>query len=145
MYKKIVGIVALTSSLLFSQGVLAHSWSCGKGMKEMVSDLKLNNDQKAKVDTIMSQLKANMKTTWSQMGDLEKQIHQQVISDKMDTSTLNGLVDQKAKLIGDNMKAKLTAQNQIMAVLTAEQKTTLQNKLQAREDKIAAKFKKCDD
>jgi periplasmic protein CpxP/Spy len=144
MYKKILWIVAFTSALIFSQGTLAHSWSCGKGMSKMVADLKLNADQQAKVDVIMSQLKASMKANWSQMGDVEKQIHQQVMSDKMDTATLNGLVDQKTKLMGENMKAKLTAQNQMMMVLTAEQKTALQTKIQAREDKMATKLKKCD-
>jgi Spy/CpxP family protein refolding chaperone len=41
------------------------------------------------------------------------------------------------------MKAKLVAQNQVMTVLTPQQKTDIQAKLQALEDKMAAKFKSC--
>lgn len=145
MYKKIVWIVALASSIAFSQTVLADSCGCGKGMQEMLSELKLDAAQKTKIDGIMSQMKSNMKTIWAQKKDLDKQINQQVNSDKMDTAAMNSLVDQKTKLIGDTMKAKHSAQNQIMAVLTPAQKTMMQNKMQAREDQMETKFKNCHD
>lgn len=143
MYKKILWIIAFASSLIFSQAVLADSWGCGEGLKKMLANSSLDDAQKAKIKPIMDQLKASMKDTWSKMGDLDNQIKQQVNSDKMDTSVLNSLVDQKTKLIGDAMKAKLVAQNQVMAVLTPQQKSDIQTKLQALEDKIAAKFKSC--
>lgn len=143
MYKNILWTIALVSSLIFSQAVLADSWGCGEGLKQMLTSLKLDDTQKAKINPIMDQMKTSMTDTWSQMKDLDKQIQQQVNSEKMDASALNGLVDQKAKLIGDTMKAKLNAQNQVMAILTPEQRTTIQNKLQAHEDKIAAKYKRC--
>lgn len=143
MYKKMLWIIAFAFSLIFSQAVVADSWGCGEGLKKMLANSNLDDAQKAKIKPIMDQLKSSMKDTWSQMGDLDNQIKQQVNSDKMDTSVLNGLVDQKTKLIGDAMKAKLVAQNQVMAVLTSQQKTDIQTKLQALEDKIAAKFKSC--
>ena len=145
MYKTIVWIIAFTASLVFTQTVLAaDSCGCGgEGLKRMVSDLKLDDAQKAKIMPIVDQLKTNTKNNWSQMNDLDKQIHQQVSSDKMDLTTLNGLVDQKTKLIGDNMKAKFTAESQIMSNLTAEQRTTLQSKMKALEHKMAEKFKSC--
>jgi len=91
----------------------------------------------------MKQLKSDMKNTWSQTKELDDQINQQVNSDNMDTSVLNGLVDQKTKLIGDSMKLRLNAQNQVRAILTTEQKEILRTKLQAFEEQIGAKFKSC--
>lgn len=143
MYKKILWILAFSSSLFFSQTVLADEWGCGEGLKQMVANLKLDEAQQAKIKPIMDQLKSGMDSLWPKMGELDNQIKQQVNSDKMDVTLVNGLVDQKVKFIGDAMKAKLDAQNQILAILTPEQKTVIQAQLQALEDKIAAKFKSC--
>lgn len=143
MYKKIVWIVALVSSLVLSQAALADSWGCGEGLKHMIAKMALTDAQKDKIKPIMHKLKSDMKDTWTQMKDLDNQIKQQVNSDTMDASVLNGLVDQKTKLIGNAMKAKLLAQNQVMAILTPEQKVAIKAKLQALEDKIATKFKSC--
>jgi len=143
--KKILWTVAFAFSLIFSQAVLADSWGCGEGLKQMLTTLNLTDDQKAKLKPIMDQLKTGMTNLGPQMADLDKQINTLVSSDNMDSSALDSLVDQKAKLIGGAMKAKLMAKNQVMAILTPEQKTIIQGKLQALEDKIAAKFKSCHD
>ncbi|MGQ3891902.1 Spy/CpxP family protein refolding chaperone [Legionella sp. CNM-4043-24] len=145
MYKKILWTIALVSSLLFSQNILANHWGCGEGMQKIMAGLNLDDAQKAKLKPIMDQLKSGMMTMGTQMDALDKQIDAQVNSDKMDANALNGLVDQKAKLIADAMKAKLMAKNQIMAILTPEQKATMQSKMQAMKDKIAAHFKSCQD
>lgn len=145
MYKKILWIMAFSCSLLFSQSIFANSWGCGEGMKQMLQSLKLTDDQKTKIQPILDQLKTSVKTAASQMGALETQISQQVTSATMDQGTLDGLVDQKAKLIGDMMKAKLTAKNQIIAILTPEQKTAILGMMKKLEDKIAARYKDCHD
>lgn len=63
----------------------------------------------------------------------------------MDQATVDGLIDKKTKLVGDMMKAKVTAQNQIYSVLNPQQKTELQNKVKKMEDKMAEQFKSCHD
>jgi periplasmic protein CpxP/Spy len=141
MYKKIIWMVTLVLSLALSQTVFAN-WECG-GLKRMVGSLNLSDEQKTKIKPILEQLQTSGKTAGSQMRDLDKQIKQQVISADMDQSTVNGLVDQKTKLIGDMMKAKVTAKNQIFGILTAEQKTKLQNKMKEFEQKMTDKYKKC--
>lgn len=143
MNKKILWIVAFAFSLVLSQTAVADSWGCGEGMKKMVESLKLDDAQKAKIKPILEQLKSTMKDNWTQMSGLDTQIKQQVQSANMDQSTVDGLVDQKTKLIGNMIKAKIMAKNQIANILTADQKTQLQGMMNKLEDKIAAKFKSC--
>lgn len=143
MFKKLLGMLVCSFALIFSQITFADDWGCGEGLKSMLESLKLDDAKKAEVKKIMEQSRENLQAASSQMDSIDKQINEQVASDKMDQDRVNSLVDQKAKLIGDMMKAKLTAKNQILALVTPEQKKALLEKMAKLEDKIAAKFKKC--
>ncbi|MFC3909158.1 Spy/CpxP family protein refolding chaperone [Legionella dresdenensis] len=143
MYKKLLGVVVLASSFALSQVTFAHSGSCGEGLKEMISSLKLDNSQREKIKPVLDQLKSTIKDNAAQMQDLNTQIQQQSMSASMDQSTVNGLVDKKTTLIGNMIKAKINAKNQIFNVLNADQRTALQSKMQKMEEKMAAKFKNC--
>jgi periplasmic protein CpxP/Spy len=61
----------------------------------------------------------------------------------MDQSAVDDLVNKKATLIGDVMKAKIKAKNQIFVILTPQQRTQLHDMMQKLEDKIAEKYKNC--
>ena len=141
MYKKIIQAAAFTFTLALSPVVLAHE--CGEGLKHMVESLKLDDGQKSKIKPILEQLKSTMKNDAAQMKDLSQQLNQQAESANMDQSAVDSLVDKKTKLIGDMIKAKITAKNQIYAVLTPQQKTDLQNKMKKIKEKMADKFKSC--
>lgn len=143
MYIKLLGSIAVACSLAFSQGVLADDWGCKEGLKSMVMSLKMDESTKTKVMAILDNLRSTKKATASQMESLDKQIHDQVRSDKMDQTAVNDLVDQKAKLIGDMMKAKISAKNQIFMLLNPEQKAELSANMQKLEEKISNKFKSC--
>lgn len=144
MFKKLIGIVALAFTFALSQSAFAHS-SCGEGLKNMVESLKLDPAQKEKIKPILDQLKTSIRASADQMKDLRTQMHQQVTSTTMDQGAVDGLIDKKTKLIGDMMKAKMTAKNQIFNILNDQQKTELQNKWNKVEEKWAAKFKECHD
>lgn len=143
MYKKILGTVALAFTLAMSSTVFAHSMECGQGLKQMVESLKLDDSQKQKIKPILESLKSNIKQSADQMQDLRKQIDDQVTSATMDQSSVNDLIDKKAKLIGDMMKAKAMAKNQIYAVLNAQQKTQLQGMMKNAKEKMEEQFKSC--
>lgn len=143
MYKKILGIALLATTFAMSPVGFAKSCICGEGFKKMIGDLKLDSAQKDKIQPILDQMGATMKADGTQMDEITKQLHEQVVSDKMDQATVDGLVDKKTKLIGDMMKAKLSAKSQIFAVLTPQQKTELQTKMDAQEEKIANEYKSC--
>ncbi|QMT60342.1 Spy/CpxP family protein refolding chaperone [Legionella sp. PC997] len=143
MYKKIIQTAVFAFTLVLSPVVLAHSGGCGEGFKSMVESLKLDDGQKAKIKPILDQLKTSMKNDAEQMMDLSRQINQQAQSANMDQSAVDDLIDKKTKLIGDMMKAKITAKNQIFGVLNTQQKTELQNKMKKMEAKMEEKFKNC--
>ncbi|PWY54059.1 hypothetical protein DGG96_19080 [Legionella qingyii] len=143
MYKKIIQTAVFTVTLALSPVVLAHSGDCGKGFKSMVESLKLDDSQKAKIKPILDQLKTLMKSDFDQMKDLSQQINQQAESATMDQSTVDGLIDKKTKLIGDMMKAKITAKNQIFSVLKPKQKSELQDKMKKMEEKMEKQFENC--
>jgi protein CpxP len=145
MYKKLLGIFVLVGAFVLTTPLLAHSGMCGEGMSKMLESLKLDDSQKQKIKPIMDSLKANMKQSADQMVDLSKQLNAQMVSETPDQSAVNDLVDKKAKLIGDMMKAKIDAKMQIYAVLNSQQKTVLQNKMKQIEEKMAEKFKGCHD
>lgn len=145
MYKKILGTLALAFSLVLSSAVFAHSGECGEGMQKMLDSVKLDDSQKQKIKPIMANLKDSMKQSVDQMKDLNKQINDQADSANMDQSAVNSLIDQKTKLIGDMMKAKVMAKNQIYTILTAQQKASVQSMMKKMHDKMEEKFKSCHD
>jgi Spy/CpxP family protein refolding chaperone len=144
MYKKIIQITAFALALVISPVVLAQA-GCGQGLRELVDSLNLDQSQKEKIKPILEQLKTTIKTDASQMQELKQQLNQQAESANMDQSAVDSLIDKKTKLIGDIMKAKISAKNQIYAILKPEQKTELQNKMKKIEEQWAEKFKKCHD
>ncbi|MFI4919493.1 MAG: Spy/CpxP family protein refolding chaperone [Legionellales bacterium] len=143
MYKKIIQTAAFTCALVLSPVILAHTGACGERMKNMVESLKLDDSQKTKIKPILEQLKSTMKMDASQMHDLSNQLNQQAESATMDQSAVDSLIDKKTKLIGDMMKAKIAAQNQIAAVLNPQQKMELQQKMKEVKAKWEEKAKSC--
>ncbi|MFA6303718.1 MAG: Spy/CpxP family protein refolding chaperone [Legionella sp.] len=142
MYKKLIAIFSLAFSLVVCQVAFAE---CGEGMRTMIDSLKLDDAQKAKIKPILDQLKTAVKDNGPQLMDVSKQINQQVTSASMDQATVDGLIDKKTKMIGDMIKAKVAAKNQIFAVLNDQQKAELQTKFKALEEKMESKFKSCRD
>lgn len=67
----------------------------------------------------------------------------QASSSSMDQGNSDALIDKKTKIIGDMMKAKMAAKNQIFSILNDKQRTELQSKMKKAEDKMIEKFKEC--
>lgn len=146
MFNKFIAGVVFAFSLVLSQAALADNQACGgAGLRAMVDSLNLDAGQKEKIKPILEQLKSSVKDNASQLMDLSKQINQQSVSANMDQSTVDSLIDKKVKMIGDMIKAKVSAKNQIFAVLNDKQKSLLQSKMKEVEDKMEAKFQSCHD
>jgi periplasmic protein CpxP/Spy len=143
MFKKFLLIITFVSSLIINQMVFAESSVCRESLNEMVQSINLDAAQKAKIKPILDQLKSTFKANESQMEALKSQITQQVNSANMDQGKVNSLVDEKTKLIGEVMKAKIMAKNQIFALLNPQQKGKLQEMIKKSDEKMTALFKKC--
>ena len=143
MYKKILWAMTLSLTLILSSTGFAHSSMCREKLDTMIESLKLDDQQKEKIKPILAQLKTTMSAAMTQMNSVSTQLDQQVWSTSMNEDTVNSLIDQKTKLIGEMMKAKMKAKNEVFTILTAAQRTVLQNRMKTMEEKIAAKFKNC--
>jgi protein CpxP len=143
MFKKSLWIITFVSSLMINQMVFADSSVCGESLSQMVQSINLDATQKEKIKPILDQLKSTLKASGSQMDASVSQIRQQVNSTNMDQEKVNSLVDEKTKLIGDVMKAKIMAKSQIFSILNPQQKGKLQDMIKKSDEKMAAAFKKC--
>lgn len=143
MYKKFLWTIIFVSAFMLNQMVFADSSVCRESLSKMVQSVNLDDGQKAKVKSILDQLKSNLKASGSQMHDLDTQLTEQVNSSNMDQDKANGLVDQQTKLIGDMIKARIMATNQIFSILNPQQKEKLQAMIKKSEEKVAAEYKKC--
>lgn len=141
MVKKIVWIAAVTCSLAFSASTFASP--CRDSLEKMVDSLSLAKEQSDKLKPIMMQFKTTMKDKAAMMKDLDMQIKKQESSSTMEEATVNGLVDKKAALIGDMMKAKVQAKHQVMDILNPEQRMVIQNKMEKMEKKMAERYAAC--
>lgn len=146
MYKKFLGAATLALTLAVSSTSFAHSEMCGANkLQHMVSSLKLDDAQKQKIQPIMDNLKTTIQQDWQQLHDLNQQIDAQAVSASMDQSTVNDLVDKKTKLIGDMIKAKVNAENQVIGILNAQQKVELQGMMIKAKEKMEKKMQHCHD
>ncbi len=109
----------------------------------MVESLNLTQEQKTQITPILENMKTTIKENSAQMRDLETQMKTQANSETMDQTAIDGLVDRKTALVGNLMKARFSAQNQISAILTPEQKTKLHSAIQAEEEKMVTTYKAC--
>ena len=141
MVKKLLWITAVSCSLVMSANTFAHH--CRDSMEKMVSSIQLSKEQKEKLNPVLMQLKTSMHDKVMQMKDLSNQIKAQEKSATMDQSVVDGLVDKKAALVGDMMKAKAQAKYQVMGMLTPEQKKMMQDKMDKMEMKMAEEYKSC--
>ena len=141
--KKILQIILISSCVLFAQIVFANPF-CRAGFDKMVQSLNLDPNQKTQIAPILRQLKQQLQNSGEQMGDLNKQINQEANSAPMNQAKVNDLVDKQTKLIGNMIKAKITAKNQIFSILNPKQKEKLQERVKEQEQKMAEKYKKCD-
>ncbi|MFA5960771.1 MAG: Spy/CpxP family protein refolding chaperone [Tatlockia sp.] len=145
MNKKLITVVAFVFSFALGQVAYADNWGCGEKIKTMVESLNLDSGQKDKIKPVMEQLKTSMEGSVTQMKDISGQLKQQMESTTMDQSTVNDLIDKKTKIIGDMMKAKVMAMNQVYNILNPQQKMQLQTKVKQVEEKMEEHFKSCHD
>lgn len=134
--------MALACSLVLGQAAYSDSM-CGKGIKKMLDTIKLDEAQKEKVKPFLEQQASTMKELGGQMQALDTKLDEQMNSAQPDQSAIDGMVDQKVKLIGQMIKTKISTKVQIFGVLNTDQRSQLQGMLKKTAEKIAEKYKEC--
>lgn len=123
-----------------NQMASTHQESCGcQHMKDMMKAFDLDKSQQAKIKTIKEDLSQSQQANREQMRSIRTQIHEFITSGSTDEAKLNGLIDQKKELLGQMIKARIMAKQQMYNVLTDKQKTQFKEKLQQWEQEHKAK------
>ena len=142
MNKNSLGAILIACSFVLSPFSFAKSHSkptstpCGGAeVKMLVEKLALDTKQQANVCDIKSQLRANMQSNWENLRTVHMQINQEVMSDKMNETKLDVLIDAKVQLFTAMMKARAMSDHQIYTSLNAEQKTKFQAMIKQQEEK----------
>ncbi|MCA0402852.1 MAG: Spy/CpxP family protein refolding chaperone [Proteobacteria bacterium] len=141
MKTKMLSIVFFAFSLAMGQALAdtpstdsQSSCGCGGHMKKMVETLKLDDSQQAKIKSIKEQMKASQQANREQMKSIRMQMNQLVQAPNVDEAKLDSLINQKKELMGQMMKARVMAKNQIFNLLNPQQKTQYQDMMKKWED-----------
>ena len=144
MKKTIIGAAALTCSLLFGQPVLADSDNeCGEGLKNMLSSLHLTSDQQKKIEGYKEEAKKTIMDKAQDMKNLQTKIKDEMKKKDYNANTVDGYIDDKAKDIGEIMKAKMKLEQNIASVLDPKQKEKFDEERNKRQEKMEQKYEKC--
>ncbi|MDI9819805.1 MULTISPECIES: Spy/CpxP family protein refolding chaperone [unclassified Legionella] len=134
---------AVNSAQPASNSQPSNDNACPDRMKKMIDGLNMDAAQQAKVKAIKDQLKESQKANWEQMKSIRSQMHDLIQSDTLDDSKLNSLIDQKKELLGQMMKAKVQAKQQIYSLLNDQQKAQFKQMMKQKEENRMMKYKKC--
>ncbi|BCL68295.1 periplasmic repressor CpxP [Vibrio nigripulchritudo] len=155
--KKMVLMAAALPLVLGSASVMAfggkghhkggHEFGgkCGVGLdKRVMRKLDLTDEQKAQLKQMREDARSNMKGKSSEMF-AQKQAHQQqvqqlLLADTFDENAAQVLATQMVEAQTEKRVKMLEQQHKAMSILTAEQKTKLQELQQERAEKCAEKF-----
>lgn len=128
-----------------SQPTTATPAAADKGgplIVKLTNKLNLTPAQRAQIKTIVQNARPQMADLMNQAGTTEKAIHAAMNSDQYDAAQIKTLATQKGNIIAQLIEARADMHHQVMAVLTADQKTQLKQmmeqesaKWQARRDK----------
>ena len=97
----------------------------GNGMMHVMKSLDLSKEQRASIQTIMQAQRDKMQSNRTQMQEIRKSLHEQVMSSQFDANKVRALADAKAKIMADMTVQRVESMNRIRHVLTPEQAAKL--------------------
>lgn len=97
----------------------------GRGMRAMLKQLDLSEEQRGRIDAVSQELKPQFKEKWTALRNVSKQLSALGMSDNYDESRVNDLADKKGDITAELEKLKAVKATRIYAVLTPEQREKL--------------------
>lgn len=150
MSRNIIKTSILVISLLAGSAAFAdnehRSWWCGDRimhMKHIAKDLNLDTAQVAQLKLIQEQMRATVSNKYARMQDLRVKIQHEVFTENMNPLKLDHLINQKAQLVGDFMRAQAIAQHQLYLMLNPQQKIIAEQAMNKRNAHIADQYVQC--
>ena len=112
----------------------SNSGKCGckRGLMKMLEPLQLTDAQKDQIKAIRDKAKASLQSNKDQLRSIRTQIHSLITTSSMDNTKLDSLISQKTTILGNMIRVKATAKNQIYNVLNPQQQQQFQQMLQEK-------------
>ncbi|STX29268.1 16 kD immunogenic protein [Legionella beliardensis] len=112
----------------------SNSGTCGckRGLMKMLEPLQLTDAQKDQIKAIRDKAKASLQSNKDQLRSIRTQMHSLITTSSMDNAKLDSLISQKTTILGNMMRVKATAKNQIYNVLNPQQQQQFQQMLQEK-------------
>lgn len=143
MNKSLFAAVVMAMSLLMGQFAFAGGCMYDHDMKGVLSTLKLDDKQRMNIEKLVGQTKMSLKGQWNNLHNLDQQISDMVVSNDMDMTKLNGLVDQRSKILSGVMRARVDMKHQVYMMLNPEQQKMFKNIMQEKHDAFMKKIEAC--
>ncbi|MBV1922145.1 MAG: Spy/CpxP family protein refolding chaperone [Pseudomonadales bacterium] len=106
----------------------------GFGMRGF-KHLDLTDEQQTVIKAIKTESRGQMKTTRSELSDIQKSLHEQSSADTYDASKVRELADAEAKLMSDIVVQRIQTKHNIRKELTGEQLIELEKQQSERDNK----------
>lgn len=131
--------ILLSSLLSFAAAGVAYAYGGGPGknygmhhrgagpdrMAYMMSQLELNEKQRAAMSKIRDEQKQKMRAKREEMMELQNKMREQMRAEEYDDKKVRELADAQAKLISDMMVLRAEGMNRIREQLTADQEARI--------------------
>lgn len=143
MNKSLFTAFVMAMSLLLGQFAFAGGCMYDHDMKGVLSSLKLDDKQKMGIENMLKQAKVSLKDQWNTLHGLQQQISDMVLSSDMDMTKLNGLIDQRSKVMAEVMRARIDMKHQMFMMLNPEQQKMFKNMMQERHEAFMKKIESC--
>jgi len=143
MNKSLFAAVVMDMSLLMGQFAFAGGCMHDHDMKGVLSSLKLDDKHRMNIEKLADQTEMSLKGQWGNLHSLDQQISDMVVSNDMDMTKLNGLVDQRSKILSGVMRARIDMKHQVYMMLNPEQQKMFKSIMQERHDAFMKKIEAC--
>jgi periplasmic protein CpxP/Spy len=113
-----------------------HGMRGGSMIGFMIHRLDLTDAQRAQIKQIMSQERPAMKPMMQQMAQSRQQMLQLELSGTFDEAAARNLATQQSQTMADMIVQRAKVESQVIAVLTPDQKTKLNQMITAHEQRM---------
>lgn len=125
MLKKILSMFIFFFSLTVCYNAFAVDAYCGENVDKVINTLNVNDEQRAQINSVLSQLQTTLQNKSNKMGELKKEISQSLMEEPINKSKINGLISKRTELAHAIYEAKILAKIQILNTLNPAQKAKL--------------------
>lgn len=101
-------------------------------MDEIVRDIGVTDDQKAKIDAHREQMKTRNEKAWKEMAEKREALRGELEKPEVDTAKIDSLIGEISALHAQKTRNHVDGILEVRSILTPEQYTEMQAKMQGK-------------